>query len=417
MPLINVVERTPARAVHVQQIINLLRGVPANSEAVSLTGTSNASVYALTVANRDATNGRGFRVQNSTQTIDLLSVANAGVVVRPHASSQDVFTVRNFADNADLFKVSTSGVSLGPLGNVVTETATQNVSNKTISNSVFSTGNRMSGYLDVFQTSAPTDPAASHLRVYAVSGSDFLRYRTSAGVESTIVDHITTQTLFNKTLSVPNIYRPFMTDYTDIANISTPVTPSVGRIRVYSTSDIPRYMNSSGQVGTFVTQDASEELTNKTITNPIITNPTISTPTIQAYAAVQHTTTPGGTPSGVVFFYAKNNNVLYSKGSDAIERQIVDTESSQTISNKTFGIISLTTPTLSAPIISNYAELTQQASLGTNPSAGITRVWAKNDNNIYYRVGSVDQLILTSTNTSIPASSSFARPMMFGAHV
>src|SRR5688572_9673002 len=114
MPLINPPLQGQARSLHIQQLINLVRGIPANSEAVSLTGFSSISAYALSVANRGAT-GLGFRVLNAARTIPLMRVDHDGTTLRPNAVDTDVFTVRNFADDTDLFKVDNSGVSFGGL--------------------------------------------------------------------------------------------------------------------------------------------------------------------------------------------------------------------------------------------------------------------------------------------------------------
>jgi hypothetical protein len=113
MGIINVQTGALARAIHVQQILNWLRGLPAYSEPVSFTGITSASNYALNVANLDAA-GQGLRVWNSEISTQLLLVDHNGIQVRPNSIGQAYyFRVRNFANNADIFTVNEAGVSLG----------------------------------------------------------------------------------------------------------------------------------------------------------------------------------------------------------------------------------------------------------------------------------------------------------------
>lgn len=194
MPIINPPVGGQARSIHVQQIINWLRGLPSYSEAVNFTGISSSSNWALTTAN-GGTGGKAFRARNSNQTITLFEVQESGVVVRPNASDSVAFRVRNFLDNADLFTVNADGtVSIGS-STPVTLTGTQTLTNKTLTspilnsptiNSAVETSPNVANYLE-FDWNTNPGGAVNKSRVWAKNDNGI--YYTLPG--GTIVSFIT----------------------------------------------------------------------------------------------------------------------------------------------------------------------------------------------------------------------------------
>lgn len=408
MPQIPVPQGGAARSVHVQQIINWLRGLSAFSEPMSLTGLTSTS-YALTVANA-GTGGNALRIRNSTQSIDLLLIRDAGITVKPHSASQDIFTVRNFADTADLFKVSTSGVSIGS-ETVVTETSVSNLTNKTLTGALLA-NNRVTDYLDITHpsASAPSNPSANRSRIYGVTGDRYLRYRDSSGVESTLADIENAQTFLNKTLTTPSLGGPLFTTYAEFAvQVSDPSAPPTDRIRIYTHHSDVHFKDDDDLVWTFATLEKSETLTNKTITTP-----TISTPIITSGMQLNQSSAMGTPSAGQVFIYSvTSEGVLKAKFGNATERTFVDTDSVQTLSNKTISVTALSGVTLNQPIISNYANFAWASNPGGTTDT--TRVWAANDNNVYGTLpGGTTFTFLTSLNTGAISTLSLARPLMLG---
>lgn len=302
-----------ARSIHVQQVINWLRGLPSFSEAVNFTGLSSGSAHALTVANRHA-DGLAFLVKNSDRTVDLLDVRNSGVVIRPHAADQTVFRVRNYANDADLFAVTTTGLSLG--GSI--------------------SGARIGDYMDIVQQdpALSSDPSANRLRFYANIGSNFLKYRTSTGDVSTLVDAESAQTLINKTLTSPSLATPTFPSHSVFTHIANPGTsPSAGSAFIYTSADALRIKNSAGVVKNFATLEGTEELFNKTLTSATISTGTVfSGPVVSNFLGFSHTSNPGGAPSTIRLWADASGNVFLTPPSGVPSTVLTSTNTSITSS-------------------------------------------------------------------------------------
>lgn len=81
MPVLtDVLAGSLAQAVQVQQIIDALKGTPSKGVPVALTALNDASNYALTVRNNDATNSRALSVLKSDGTT-LISADVTGVTL------------------------------------------------------------------------------------------------------------------------------------------------------------------------------------------------------------------------------------------------------------------------------------------------------------------------------------------------
>lgn len=201
----------------------------------------------------------------------------------------------------------------------------------------------------------------------------------SAGAETFITD-VSVSTLTNKTLDGAIIKDSRVSTYLDVTRTTAPANPASTAIRLYSlTGGSPRllFRDSSGNELTFIDDATSQTMTNKTLTTP-----TISSPDITGRVSIAQGSAPG-TPSNAVFLYAlTGGSDLRYKANSATERTLVDTDSSQTLSAK-----ALTAPTMSSPVISDYAQLTQ----GSAPtgSAGNTKVYSRNSGSgLFFKAGS-----------------------------
>jgi hypothetical protein len=123
--------------------------------------------------------------------------------------------------------------------------------------------------------------------------------------------------------------------------------------------------------------------------------------------------TPGDPVPGRGYLWLNDGMpVLRYKAGDSTVREVVDLDSIQTLTNKTFTISSLTATTLHNPLVSNYAGFTH----ASNPGgvASTSRLWADTTNMYFTLPSGVATTILTSSNTSIASSLSFARPLSLG---
>lgn len=360
--ILNVPDNSLARAIHVRQILNWMRGI-GESEPVSFTNISSATAYALTAANKhDANqvgggNGLAFAAKSSDLARTLFEVRHTGTVVRPNAASQSIFKVLR-DDGTTAFEVSSTGVGTSSVSTgsetFITDSSTSTLTNKTLSGGII-TSSKVSNNLDFFQNaSAPAAPDASYLRLYALTGDNQLRVKNAANTAFVLADLSTAQ-----------------------------------------------------------------ELTNKTLTSPAITSPAISAPIISSYAQFTQGAAPSNPGAGSLRIYARNaagTSGFFFKSADDTEREVVDISTAQTLTNKTFGSgISFTTPTLSGPIISNYIDMTQ---LVTRPGSDATKVrlWMKNDNNLYMTLPGAgsDIVFFNSSNATTVAAAGFARGMALG---
>lgn len=201
----------------------------------------------------------------------------------------------------------------------------------------------------------------------------------SAGSETFITD-VSVSTLTNKTLDGAIIKDSRVSTYLDVTRTTAPANPASTAIRLYSlTGGSPRllFRDSSGNELTFIDDATSQTMTNKTLTTP-----TISSPEITGRVSIAQGSAPG-TPSNAVFLYAlTGGSDLRYKANSATERTLVDTNSSQTLSAK-----ALTAPTITSPIIGDYAQFTQTSA--PTGSAGNTKIYSRNSGSgLFFKAGS-----------------------------
>ena len=482
MPISNVPVGGVARAIHVQQILNWLRGNPTYSEPVNFTGINSSVAYALTVLNLDAA-GKGLLVKDSSSNVELFGVRNSGVTVKPVTAGVSAFRVRNLTDTDNIFEVTDTGVSIGGVS-PVTLTGVQTLTNKTLTSPVVS-GIRTTDFMDMAkQSSAPAAPDATgngNIRFYGVTTDELPRYKGSTGAaEKILVDTDSVQSLTNKTLTAPTLAGPILTTFSElVTQASAPTAPSAGRVRLYGlTSDgLIKFIDSSSTIHHLVTTSATQTLTGKSLTSPTLTGPVVSDD-----IEIVQIATPAAPAAGRATIYSKTGtnflhyrtntsgektlvdtdstqtlagktltspvltgpvvsdvveiiqvatpsapvagrNAIYSKvGTDLVhyrtntsgEKTLVDTDSAQTLSNKTLTSPTITGLSLNAAVIANYEDFVEVGANPGDPGAGKLRVWAKTDNNLYITMpGGVPTVIHTSSNT--PATgTSLARAISLG---
>lgn len=282
------------------------------------------------------------------------------------------------------------------------------LTNKTLDGAVI-TGSRISDWLDVTQDVAPANPEANRLRVYAITGTNFLKVRTTGGVVSTLVDAENTQTLLNKTLSGGTVIGITSTTFQEwLHQASDPSAPAPGGRRIYTHADGLKMIDSSSVVKTFATLEGTETLLAKSLTTPNLTAPVITN-----YISMTRVSTPGDPVPGRGFLWLNDGMpVLRYKAGDSTVRELVDLDSIQTLSNKTFTIASLTGTTLNNPLVSNYIGITHASNPGG--TASTSRIWADTSNLYFTLPSGTATTILTSSNTSIASSLSFARSLSLG---
>lgn len=361
MAILNVPDNTLARAIHVRQILNWLRGVPEYSEPVNFSGVNSGATYALTVANRNGAGdvsvggglGLGLAVKSSDLERTLFEVRHSGTVVRPNAAAQSIFRVLDI-NGTTVFEVTDTGITTGT-ASLITDSSTSTLTNKTITGGVLNSP-RVADYLDIIKVAAPpaAPPAADRERLYSLVGESFLTYKDNAGTIKQMVDTASVQVLTGKTLTTPSITAP-------------------------------------------------------TITNPVVTG----------YVQLVQGAAPTNPGAGNLRLYARNQggtSGLFYKSADDTEREIVDLNTTQILSNKTLGAgISLSTATLIAPYLNNYLEM--ERLVGTPGGAGGTRnrLWVGTDNYLHVTMpGGTDQIVFTNANATTIAGASFVRAAALG---
>jgi len=117
-------------------------------------------------------------------------------------------------------------------------------------------------------------------------------------------------------------------------------------------------------------------------------------------AQLENTTSDTGSlPKGMATYRTDQNVAKVSNGT--VMKELVDTDTTQTLSGKTLTAPTsnngtFNTPTINNPTIADYADLEEQASVGTNPSAGFRRFFVKSDGNAYLRDSSGNETLLGS---------------------
>ncbi len=92
------------------------------------------------------------------------------------------------------------------------------------------------------------------------------------------------------------------------------------------------------------------------------------------------TSDPSSPPEGLVYFKTDTNLVRFYDGS--AWHSVMDLDSSQTATNKTFTSPQINTGTLLTPVIDDYADLNEESAPST-PSAGKVRLYAKSDKKLW----------------------------------
>lgn len=420
MAILNVNTGAAAKAIHVQQIINWLRGIPAYSEPVAFTGISSPTNYALNVANIETSSGlgQGLRVWNSAISVPLLLVDHNGVKIRPNTNTQGYnFTVRNFADDTDLFKVTESGVTFSGV-NPVTTTGMQTLTNKTLTSPIITTPIEttpvITDYITLSQHTVPGTPGASSLFLYFLTSTNDLRYKAGTATERVIVDTSSTQTIGSgKTINAATLTTPVVSDYLTLTQNAAPGTPGASALYLYFLSAVNdlRYKAGNGTERILVDTTSAQTLGGKTLTSPTVTGITVSDN--MTFTQATAAGTPGAT-STVLYAKTGTTDLRYKASASATEHVLVDADQTQTLSAKTLTSPTINTPTVTSPLVTNYEDYAQTASTPGTPGATKGRLWLKTDNNAYINIAGIDQQILTSANTTIPASTSIGRPMMLG---
>jgi hypothetical protein len=412
MALINVPTGGVARAVHVQQILNWMRGNPSFSEPVSFTGILSNSSYALTVMNIDPA-GKGLLVKDSGGAVELFGVRDSGVTIKPKTAGVSSLRVRNQNDTANIFEVTDTSVNINGVA-AISATGTQTLTNKTLTGSILNAPH-VSDYIDYTkQGSAPVAPSVGNVRFYSLNSDDIPRYMGATGGEKVLVDTGSAQTLTNKIITAPQISDAVITTYIEtVLGGAAPVAPAAGRHRMYgmASDGSIRFKDSSGTEHFVATLGDVQTFTGKTLTNPTVTSPQVSD-----YIEYTQIATPSAPGAGKVRVYSKSGtNLMNFITSTSGEKTMTDTDSVQTLTNKTLGTgTSLAGASLSNPIITNYEDMTEGAASPGDPGAGKLRIWAKNDNNLYVVMpGGGVTVINTSSNT--PATgTSLARAISLG---
>lgn len=338
--VINVPVGGLARSIHVQQIINWLRGVP-GYEPVSLTGISHTTEYALTVANTDSISGLGLLVTNYDGTKNLLAVSHAGTTVRPNTLAQaSIFKVVNSVGTT-MFDITESGITGGGGSGIVTLTGTETLTNKTLTAPIINGG--IFNYLDITRASAPAAPDASRVRFYVVTAENILKYQSSAASYE-VVEKDATQTLAAKTLTAPTLNAPVVNTGLRINDSAEP-TGGADFVFVYKLDGetVIRYKADDDTTRVLVDLNQTQTLVSKTLTSPILT-----TPRVDGGMRINDTAAPTGGATFAYLYKLIGETVLKYKSDNDTERTIVDTASSQTLTNKIY-----TAPSMTSAIITS----------------------------------------------------------------
>jgi predicted heme/steroid binding protein len=113
----------------------------------------------------------------------------------------------------------------------------QTLSNKTMDNTTVLQSPAVTGAITLQEIATPTTPSSGNGKIYFKSDGKLYQL-DDAGVEKTLVDTTTTQTLSNKTMDNTTILQsPSATGALTLQEIATPATPSTGNGKIYFKSD------------------------------------------------------------------------------------------------------------------------------------------------------------------------------------
>ena len=153
MALIRVNTGDQARAIHVQQLIDLLQGSPGTGIPISFTEVNNAATYALSIRNLDPTYSKGFIIYKN-DNIPLLIVDSTGVQA----------SVDGVASAAGQFLISSTGI--------------QTLTNKTFTRPV------TNDWIDLVAfAGTPVNPGVNKTRFYTKADGYLYFKPGTAGVE------------------------------------------------------------------------------------------------------------------------------------------------------------------------------------------------------------------------------------------
>lgn len=247
----------------------------AGATVVKLGGT-NASAVEVGRTGQTTTIKGNLQVDGTTTVVNStdLSVADSNITVNAGgngatADANDAGLTVDISDGTDatLHYDSTSATkfkvgSVGSTDDIVGRTATQTLTNKTLTSPVVNTPTGIVkgdvGLGNVDNTSDATkDAATATLTNKTVGSTNTLTGATAASFTNTgtitlptatdtLVGRATTDTLTNKTITAPTISSPAITNFIDLTEIATPATPAASHERIYTKSDGKLYkLNSS----------------------------------------------------------------------------------------------------------------------------------------------------------------------------
>ncbi len=283
--------------------------------------------------------------------------------------------VNNLGVNGATTLSSTLNVAgLTTLGNANVTTA--NVTNLTATNLTAT---------NILSLSLPQSSSAPSTNGYINWYANVLTVGTGVGTKS-FVDTDSVQSLSNKTLTSPSITSPTITGLTSLntTNLTVSNSGTVGNLTVSGNLIIPTSSpllngiainssqlsaNISGTVLTYVDTTTSQSLSNKTLNSPFINsgtvNGTLNVPANLNISSGSLTLPSSPSPSlsstGQVAVNT-SSNVLQSYYGSAV-RTLVDTNSTQTLSNKTISNLILSG---SVPGTSTSSGTTGQIAFDTN---------------------------------------------------
>jgi hypothetical protein len=224
----------------------------------------------------------------------------------------------NLLDNGTLFNINDTALRVfieNAVRDVVTTTQTQTLTNKTLTDPTI---NAQAGVIVLPQSATPAQTAEGSISWD--SDDDLLTVGTGS-VRKIMTDTDSSQTLTNKTLTNPTINA----SAGSITVPSDPASTTAGTIGYNTATNFATIGNGTVRK-TIVDEDSAQTLSNKTLTNPTLN---IQTGTL----IVPQTTLPIQTTEGSISWDSDDD--LLTVGTGSARKTMVDTDSSQSVFNKT----------------------------------------------------------------------------------